>query len=119
MGPGGGGGFGGGRGGRGGGGGGGRGGFGRFDPTKPHGQVFYSGDNGALDATQYSLTGAAVTKPAYNNNRFGVSFAGSPFIPGLLKPNPKQFLFFNLAGRARRVRGRWRRGFRAWYCAGR
>ncbi len=89
---------GGGGGGRGGGGGGGRGGFGRFDPSKPHGQIFYQGGNGALDATQYSLTGAPVSKPAYNNNRFGVSFAGSPFIPGLVKANSKQFVFFNLAG---------------------
>lgn len=87
----------GGRGGRGGGGGG-RGGFGRFDPSKPHGQIFYQGGNGALDATQYSLTGAPVTKPAYNNNRFGVSFAGSPFIPGLVKANPKQFVFLNVTG---------------------
>ena len=98
MGPGGGGfGGGGGRGG-GGGGGGGRGGFGRFDPSKPHGQVFYSGGNGALDATQYSLTGAPIVKPGYSNNRFGVSFAGSPFIPGLLKADSKQFVFFNLVG---------------------
>ncbi len=85
-------------GGRGGRGGGGRGGFGRFDPTKPHGQIFYQGGNGALDATQFSLTGAPVTKPGYSNNRFGVSFAGSPFVPGLLKPNSKQFVFFNLTG---------------------
>ena len=100
MGPGGGGfgGGGGGRGGRGGGGGGGRGGFGRFDPTKPHGQIFYQGGNGALDATQYSLTGAPVTKPGYSNNRFGVSFAGSPFIPGLVKADSKQFVFLNVTG---------------------
>ena len=89
---------GGGRGGRGGGGGGGRGGFGRFDPSKPHGQIFYQGGNGALDATQYSLTGAPVIKPAYSNNRFGVSFAGSPFIPGLVKADTKQFVFFNVTG---------------------
>ncbi len=74
------------------------GGFGRFDPSKPHGQIFYQGGNGALDATQYSLTGAPVLKPAYSNNRFGVSFAGSPFIPGLVKANTKQFIFFNVAG---------------------
>ena len=82
----------------GGGGGGGRGGFGRFDPSKPHGQIFYAGGNGALNATQYSLTGAPVVNPSYSNNRFGISFAGSPFIPGLLKANSKQFLFFNLVG---------------------
>lgn len=98
MGPGG-GGFGG-LGGRGGPGGGGRGGRGLrgFDPTKPHGNIFYQGGNGALDATTYSLTGAPVVKPGYSNHRFGVSFAGSPFIPGLLKANSKQFVFLNVIG---------------------
>jgi len=104
MGPGGpgGGGFGGGRGGAftvRGGGGGGRGGRGGFNPTQPHGAIFYQGGNGALDATNYSLTGAPVVKPAYSTNQFGVTFAGSPFIPGLLKPSTKQFVFFNLTGR--------------------
>ncbi len=88
---------GGGRGGRGGGGGG----FGTFrnlNPTQAHGNVFYQGENGALDATTYSLTGAPVTRPSYSENRFGISFAGSPFIPGLLKPSSKQFLFLNVTG---------------------
>jgi trimeric autotransporter adhesin len=95
--PGGGGPGGGGGGGRGGGGGGG-GGFRGFNPTQPHGAIFYQGGNGALDASSFSLTGAPVVKPAFSNNRFGVSFAGSPFIPGLLKANTKQFIFFNVTG---------------------
>jgi hypothetical protein len=33
------------------------------------------------------------------SNQFGVSFTGSPFIPGLVKPSTKQFIFFNLTGR--------------------
>lgn len=78
--------------------GGGRGGRG-FDPTQPHGAVFYQGGNGALDATNYSLTGAPVVKPAYSTNQFGATFAGSPFIPGLVKASSKQFVFFNLTGR--------------------
>ncbi len=97
MGPGGfGGGFGGGPGGRGGGGG--RGGFRGIDPTQPHGGIFYVGGFGALNATNYSLTGAPVVKPGYNNNRFGVNFTGSPYIPGLTKPSTKQFVFFNVTG---------------------
>ena len=78
--------------------GGGRGGRG-FNPTQPHGAIFYQGGNGALDATNYSLTGAPVVKPAYSTNQFGVTFAGSPFIPGLIKPSTKQFVFFNFTGR--------------------
>ncbi|MBB5339808.1 TonB-dependent receptor [Tunturiibacter gelidoferens] len=91
-------------GGRGGGGGGGRGGggggggFRGFNPTQPHGAVFYQGGNGALDATNFSLTGAPVVKPSYSSNRFGVSFTGSPFIPGVVKASTKQFVFFNLTG---------------------
>ena len=79
------------------GGGGGRGGRG-FNPTQPHGAIFYQGGNGALDATSFSLTGAPVVKPAYSSNRYGVSFAGSPFIPGLLKASTKQFVFLNVTG---------------------
>jgi trimeric autotransporter adhesin len=90
---------GGGRGGRGGGGGGGGGGgFRGFNPTQPHGAVFYQGGNGALDATNYSLTGAPVVKPAYSTNRFGLSFTGSPSIPGLVKASTKQFIFLNVTG---------------------
>ena len=88
---------GGGRGGRGGGGGGG--GFRGFNPTQPHGTVFYQGGNGALNATPFSLTGAQVVKPSSMQNRFGVSFTGSPWIPGVFKANPKQFVFVNVTGR--------------------
>lgn len=86
---------GGGRGGRGGGGGGG---FRGFNPTQPHGAIFYQGGNGALNATNFSLNGAPVVKPSYSSNRFGVSFTGSPSIPGLVKASSKQFIFFNLTG---------------------
>ncbi len=101
MGPGGGGG---GRGFGGGGRGGGRGGFRQFDPTQLHGAIFYQGGNGALNAAPFSVAaalgeaGAQVVKPSSMSNRFGVSVAGSPFIPGLLKPSTKQFVFFNLTG---------------------
>ncbi len=100
---GGGGGFGGGRGGRGSGGGGG-GAFRGFNPTQPHGAVFYQGGNGALNAAPFSVAaalgeaGAQVVKPDSMQNRFGVSFTGSPYIPGLFKPSTKQFIFFNVTG---------------------
>ena len=99
------GGFGGGPGGGGGGrGGGGGGGFRNFNPSQPHGTVFYQGGNGALNAAPFSVTqalgeqGAQVVKPSSMQNRFGVSFAGSPFIPGVYKANPKQFVFLNVTG---------------------
>lgn len=96
-------GLGGGRGGRGGAGsgaGGGRGGFGgfrNFNPTQIHGNVFYGGGNGALDATKFSITGNPI-QPAYSSNRFGLNLTGSPYIPGLFKPSNKQFVFLSLTG---------------------
>jgi len=85
-------------GGGGGGRGGGGGGFRGFNPTQPHGAIFYQGGNGALDATNFSLTGTPVVKPAYSSNRFGVSFTGSPSIPRLVKASSKQFVFLNVTG---------------------
>jgi len=91
-------------GGPGGGGRGGGGGFRNFNPTQPHGTVFYQGGNGALNAAPFSVAhalgepGAQVVKPSSMQNRFGVSFAGSPFIPGVFKANPKQFVFLNVTG---------------------
>ncbi len=80
-----------------GGGGFGRGNFRNFNPNQIHGNLYYQEGNSALDATQFSVTGLAF-KPAYNTNRFGLSFTGSPYIPGLIKPSNKQVVFLNLTG---------------------
>jgi trimeric autotransporter adhesin len=94
---------GGGRGGRGGGGGGGGGGFGsgafrNFNPAQPHGNVFYQGANNALNSAPWSPSLLPVTQPSGFQNRFGASIAGTPYIPGLTKPNTKQFAFLNVSG---------------------
>jgi hypothetical protein len=98
---------GGGRGGRGGGGGGGGGGgrggggfgsFRNFNPAQPHGNIFYQGANNALNSAPWSPTLRPVPQPAGFQNRFGASIAGSPYIPGLTKPNTKQFAFLNVSG---------------------
>jgi hypothetical protein len=66
----------------GGGGGGGRGAFRGFNPTQPHGAIFYQGGNGALNAAPFSIAaalgepGAKVVKPDSMQNRFGISFTG-------------------------------------------
>ena len=80
-----------------GGGGFGRGSFRNFNPSAIHGNVYYTAGNAALDATQFSITGNAF-KPAYSTNRYGLALNGSPYIPGLTKPNPKQNLFLNWTG---------------------
>jgi len=92
---------GGGRGGRGGGGmrgGGGFGAFRNFNPAQPHGNIFYQGGNNALDSAPWSPTPEPVPQPSGYQNRFGASIAGSPYIPGLTKPNTKQFAFLNISG---------------------
>lgn len=92
---------GGGRGGRGGGGGGG-GNFRNFNPAQPHGALFYTTGNSALNATPWTVTAPGrahfVANPSAFSNRYGASLAGSPYIPGLTKPDTRQFVFINLTG---------------------
>ena len=92
---------GGGRGGRGGGGGGGN--FRSFNPAQPHGSIFWMGGNSALNATPWQATNPSaphfLLNPSAYSNNFGLSLAGSPYIPGLTKPDTRQFAFINLTGR--------------------
>ncbi|WP_199726388.1 TonB-dependent receptor [Acidipila sp. EB88] len=97
---GGGGGFGGGGGGFGGGGGGGgfRGSFRHFNPNQPHGAFFWNGSNSALNAKDFALNGQEIGQPDYGANNFGLTFAGTPYIPHLIEHDKKDFLFFTLSG---------------------
>ncbi|HEY0786147.1 MAG TPA: TonB-dependent receptor [Acidobacteriaceae bacterium] len=85
-------------GGFGGGGRGGRGGFGRFNPNQPHGSFFWTGGNSALDARDFAIRGQAIGQPAYASNRFGIVFAGAPYLPHLIEHDKKDYLFFTLSG---------------------
>ena len=86
-------------GGRGGGGhGGGHGSFRNFNPTQPHGAIFYTGGNSALNTRGFYANGPPAVTPSYNSNNYGITLAGSPFIPGLFKPSTKQFVFVNFTG---------------------
>jgi hypothetical protein len=96
--PGGGGPGGGGRGGPGGGGGGRGGAFRNFNPAQPHGSIFYQGGNNALNSAPWQPSLIAQVNPAAYQNRFGLSIAGTPYIPGLTKPDTRQFMFINLTG---------------------
>ena len=90
----GGGGFGGGRGGFGGG----RGNFRGFNPGQPHGAIFWTGSNSALNAEPFSLRGQPQEQPASGTNRFGLTFMSAPYLPGLTKPSGKDTLFLTLSG---------------------
>ena len=89
---------GGGPGGRGGGGFRGGGAFRNFNPAQPHGSIFYQGGNSALNSAPWSPTLKPLANPSAYSNRFGVSLAGTPYIPGLTKPDTRQFVFINLTG---------------------
>ncbi len=96
----GGGGFGGGRGGgfaRGGGFGGGFGGFRGQNPNAWHGSLAYNGYNSTLDANSRSATGNPIPKPYSSQNSLTVSLTGTPYIVGLIAPNPKQFVFLSVS----------------------
>ena len=92
---------GGGRGGPGGGGGGrggGGGGFRNFNPAQPHGSIFWQGGNNALDSGPWQPSLVPEANPAGYQNRFGLSIAGTPYLPNLTKPDTRQFVFINLTG---------------------
>jgi len=82
----------------GGGGFGGSGAFRNFNPAQPHGSIFYEAGNSALNSAQWSPDLEPVANPSAYSNRFGLTIAASPYIPGLTKPNTKQFVFINLTG---------------------
>ena len=100
----GGGGFGGGGGGFGGGGGGFGGGGGRggnfrgFNPSQPHGAVFWMGTNSAVNAEPFALRGQPQIEPANGTNRFGITIMTAPYIPHFTKPSGKDNIFFSLSG---------------------
>ncbi len=83
-------------------GGGGGGGFGRgsgafrgLNPTQLHGGFNYGGEYASFDSAPWSPTLQPGTKPPYAKDNFGATLAGSPYIPGLIKPSTKQFGFLN------------------------
>jgi hypothetical protein len=79
-------------------GGGGRGNFRGFRPDQPHGAIFWTGSNSALNALPFALRGQDANQPDYGSNRFGLTFMGEPFIPKLTKPSGKDTVFLTLSG---------------------
>ncbi len=77
---------------------GGRGNFRNFNPGQPHGAIFWTGSNSALNAEPFSLYGQPQEQPASGTNRFGLTFISAPYIPGLTKPSGKDTVFLTLSG---------------------
>jgi trimeric autotransporter adhesin len=74
------------------------GGRGRFDINRPHGSVYYSVGDSALDASPYALTDSSTQKASYMRQRFGASLGGPLNIPGIYKGGSKTFFFANYNG---------------------
>jgi hypothetical protein len=61
--------------------------------NQPHGTVYFSNDDSALDAKPYSLTGLQTAKATYNFSRFG-AFVGGPLnVPKIFNGGEKWFFF--------------------------
>jgi len=74
------------------------GGRGRFNINRPHGSLFYSAANSALDAAPYSLTGQPTVKPDYMQQRFGGAIGGPLKIPHIYNGATKTFFFITYFG---------------------
>lgn len=71
--------------------------FRNFKPNQPHGTLFWTAGNSALNAKDFALRGQSVEQPGYGSSRFGITFIGAPYIPRLMKAAPtKDTVFFTL-----------------------
>jgi hypothetical protein len=71
---------------------------GRRGLDQPHGAIFYTLGDSALNASPYSLTGAPVTKPSFVQHNFGATLGGPLNIPKLYKGGMKNFFFASYNG---------------------
>ena len=71
---------------------------GRFDINRPHGSVFYTVGDSALNAGPFALTDQPSTKPNGMTNRFGGSIGGPLNIPHIYHGGSKTFYFINYTG---------------------
>jgi hypothetical protein len=79
-------------------GGGGRNGRGGININKPHGMIYYSLGNSALDASPYSLSGIPADKPDYGSSRFGATIGGPLNIPHIYQGGMKTMFFGGYTG---------------------
>jgi hypothetical protein len=63
--------------------------------NQPHGTVYYSANDAALNAAPFSLTGQPTTNPAYLQQRFGAAIGGPLIIPHIYNGASKTFFFMH------------------------
>jgi hypothetical protein len=66
--------------------------------NQPHGTVYYSANDAALNAAPFSLTGQPTTNPAYLQQRFGAAIGGPLIIPHIYNGASKTFFFMHYNG---------------------
>jgi trimeric autotransporter adhesin len=71
---------------------------GRFNINRPHGSIYYTVGDDALNAAPYALTGQPILKPSYLQNNFGGSVGGPLIIPKVYNGTNKTFVFLNYNG---------------------
>ncbi len=64
-----------------------------FNINQPHGFLYFSDNDAALDAKSYSLPGLATPKASYNFARFGANMGGPLNIPKIFNGGNKWFFF--------------------------
>lgn len=70
-----------------------------FDINRPHGSIYYTVGDAALNAAPYALLGEPVSKPGYLQNGFGASIGGPLNIPKIYHGGTKTFFFLNYNGK--------------------
>jgi len=71
---------------------------GGFNVNRPHGMVYYSMGNSALDAAPFSLSGIPNAKPDYGSSRFGGVIGGPLNIPHVYNGGMKTMFFGGYTG---------------------
>jgi len=69
-----------------------------FNVNQPHGFLYFSDNDAALDARPYSLTGMQTPKASYNFARFGANVGGPLNIPKMFNGGGKWFYFVGWNG---------------------
>lgn len=69
-----------------------------FNVNQPHGFLYFSDDNAALDAAPYGLLGRPSQKADYNQSHFGANIGGPVNIPKIFNGGNKTFFFFGWNG---------------------
>ena len=69
-----------------------------FNINQPHGVLYISDDNSALDAAPFGLLGLPSVKSEYNTAHFGAFVGGPVNIPKIYSGGTKNFFFFGWNG---------------------